>query len=327
MREFSIPNETGRIIIVSDCHLDYFDGVAGYSSRERNKLMCDALMRADADAVIYAGDMTFRNSKSGLPLDSIYEWKSIAYDPLCDKTQVFALNASHDSMTADEFYTVFGYEHNYAVFHGDVAYICLDTFAGERDNTHQTMPSDIDAETLKDALEIAHREGIKAAFVVCHFPSDGENLLKLMNDERIIAVFAGHTHDNFITTVSAAIASIRTPLYECKKTLVQTGHFSRAHTKRIHDGCGFKQFVPMMNGDGRCTSDLDESVTVEDYSRTGSPWQYRAVERKEDGIQSYMIFPEADYGEFVGDKITFPAFHQPYAEGFGDRSYIEFALK
>lgn len=327
MQEFIVPGKSGRIIIASDCHLEYFDGVAGYTSRERNRFMAEALMSENADAVIYAGDMTFRNTQEGLSLDSLYEWKSIAVDPLIDAgIPAFALNASHDSMLPDEFKSVFGCEHNYALIHGDTAYICLDTFAGARDASLQTAPSDIDEATLLDALEIISRTDINAAFVVCHFPSDGENLLRLMNDNRILGVISGHTHDNFITTVEAAVCSIHIPAYECKKSLIQTGHFSRAHTKRIHDGCGFKQFVPMLHGDGMTASDLDENVTVEDYSRTGSPWQYRAVRRIGSCIESYMVFPEMDYDEFVGDKITFPAFHQPYAEGFGDRSYIKFEI-
>jgi len=326
MREFHVPVNSGRIIIASDCHLDYFDGVAGYTSRERNKLMCEALLKEEADAVIYNGDMTFRNTKPDLSLDSLYEWRSIAVDPLAERTEVFALNASHDTMTADEFERVFGYSHNFAVIHGDVAYICLDTFAGERDASLQTTASDIDGETLADAYEILARGKIKAAFVVCHFPSGGENLLRLMNDSRVTAVISGHTHENTVTTVNNAAASINVPITDCGKMLIQTGHFSRAHTKRIHDGCGFKRFVPMMHGNGFCPSDLDESVTVEDFSGTGSPWQYRAFDRTPDGIEAYMIFPEMNYSEFAGDKIGFPAFHQPYAKGFGDRSYVKLTV-
>lgn len=328
MKEFIIP-EGGRIIVASDCHLDYFDSVAGYTSRQRNRHMTDALLcEKDVAAVIFNGDMTFRNSFENLPADSLFEWKSLVIDRLSVAgIQAFAVNASHDSMTADEFREVFGCEHNFAVIHGDIAYICLDTFAGERDASRQTTPSDITEEILADAMEIACRPHIKAAFVVCHFPSCGENLQRLMNDERVTAVVAGHTHDNFITTVGEAIAVVSNAKLNCTKTLVQTGHYSRAHTKRISDGCGFKPFVPMKEGDGMTVSDLDGVTPVPDFSRTGSPWQYRAFARTADGVESYMIFPEADYGEFVGDKITFPAFHQPKAEGFGDRSYIEFALK
>ena len=159
---FKIPETSGRMLIVSDCHLGHFEGVAGYSSEARH----------------------------------------------------------------------------FAVLHGDIAYLCVDTFAGERDASLQSIG--IDSE----------------------------------------------------------------------KPLLQTGHFSRAHTKRVADGCGFQPFVPMQSGD---------------FSQTGSPWQYRAVARMPDGIESYQIFPEMRYGAFRSDGIDFAAFTQPYAEGRGDRSYARFA--
>lgn len=322
MKEFYLDNKFGRVIIVSDSHFVTYDGVGGYSSLQRLECLRDSLLREpDVDAVIAAGDLTTRNCKRGTPLDIVRVWKLAVAEPLTAAgIPVFALNASHDTLTADEFFTVFGYEHDYAIINGDVTYICLDTYTGERDDTMQTTESDISDETLSDALEIIGRADVKAAFVVCHRPNGGANLTRLIGNERVTAVVAGHSHNNFVTNVCAEGV-------DADKKLLQTGHFSRGHTKCIHDGCGFKPFVPMMHGDGMTVSDRDGVTPIENFYRTGSPWQYRAVERTADGIESYMIFPEVTYAEFESDGITFPAFTQPYARGYGDRSYIKFPIK
>ena len=288
------------MLIVSDCHLGHFEGVAGYSSEERQTMLCGALQRQrEADGVIFAGDLTSRNLTADFSLDCLHHWRRTVMEPL--DLPAFAMAASHDSLTDAEFGEVFGHTRHFAVLHGDVAYLCVDTFAGERDASLQTTAADIPPEIAAEMLAAA--DHARAAFVVCHWPHPGRNFAKLTAHPRVLAVIAGHFHDN-------RVLSLQKIGIDSDKPLLQTGHFSRPHVKRVADGCGFKPFVPMQSGD---------------FSQTGSPWQYRAVARMPDGIESYQIFPKMCYGAFRSDGIDFGAFTQPYAEGQGDRSYARFA--
>ena len=174
MNVFEIPETSGRMLIVSDCHLGHFEGIGGYSSEERMDILREALLaQREADGVIFAGDLTSRNLTAEFPLDCLHHWRRKVMEPL--EMPSFAMAASHDSLTDAEFGEVFGHTRHFAVRHSDVAYLCVDTFTGERDAALQTTAADISPEIAAEMLDVA--DDARAAFVVCHWPHPGRNLL------------------------------------------------------------------------------------------------------------------------------------------------------
>ncbi len=307
---------TSRVAILSDAHYKAFNGVGGYSSAERCQIMTEALL-ADPigfDCVIFNGDMVNSNDLvKKREVDASYneeDWTREFDTEYADKLRaagidVFYVNASHDSLTPDEFEAYSGYSHNYVVLVGTTAYICVDTFSGPRSETGETTVADIPEEFVDEIEKLLSGENITDAFVVCHSMCELENFKRLVSLEKVCGTVWGHTHNN------------QNGVWD-KKLSIQTGHFSRGYTKMLTKGLGFKPFVPLNDAVVGKTVDEDGRAAQYDYSATGSPWQYTIVELRgnADGyvLESYQIFPEEVYKEFVSDGIKFAAFKQPYTE-------------
>ncbi len=315
MKIFRIAPVTGRLLFLSDCHDRDFEGVGGYTSAERMEFMLRALLDQRSrgyDGLIFCGDTVTANrhlltlSSEEMADDSkrtepIRRFKEQIIDPLeAEGIPCFFINASHDSLTAGDFASVFGYGPHFAVLHGHIAYLCADTFGGERTATMETGEADLSPDVLAGFEEILADPAITAAFVVCHYPNNGENLAALLAHPKLKAVIAGHSHDSAVVSFGG-------------RPLLQTGHFCRAYTKLLSRGNGFKPFVPLDRPDGQIP-DERTGTPVDNYSATGSPWQFRAVEARGGLIESYLIFPRMEYRAFSSDGIDFAPFIQPYTE-------------
>lgn len=342
-----------RLIFVSDMHLQCFFNVGGYTDAERQQRLMEALIREyktenSYDAVVFVGDIISNDANINALCDrygkdhifsadeeerAMREYRNRYLSQLeTAHIPYFCINASHDSLYGENFKNIFGYERNYILRAGTTAYICMDTYGGERVplGTHgngQTAAADIPEAFLSAVREYLKDEEIRQAFAVSHWPSAGTVFASLMASEKVLGGIAGHSHYNWIDRANG-------------KPLLQTGHFSRANTKLLTWGHGFKPFVPLNDGIVGTTTDEEGRENHGDYSRTGSPWQWRVAEYVKNGdgamIESYMVFPEMTYKEFSCDGHLFPAFTQPYTEArpsfLGsdapvDRSYISFPVK
>ena len=306
---FGTDTREGRVVIVSDNHYRSFGGIGGYTDGERQEMMIDTLIEHYNDpdttysCVIFNGDMTNQNDAL---LKGTGEEQELAFETLYRSRLTeagipsFCINASHDSLYEDEFYEIYGHSKNYAVLVGKTAYLCIDTYNGERDATMQTGMSDIPYDLMREYERFLAHGYVEQAFIVCHWPSSGSNFGRLLSNEKVLATVSGHTHNNEVIS-------------ERNKPLLQTGHFSRAYTKMVTHGLGFSQFFPVSTeGNGLVTD--EEGKQHKDYSATGSPWQYRVIEQSLDTIESYMVFPEISYKRCESDGLVFPAFTQPYTE-------------
>lgn len=333
----------GKIIFVSDAHFDDFESVASYSSAERHDFLIKTLIeeyRRDVsfDAVVFVGDTVstnkallqyreetkrsdFNENEAGAYVQT---WIN-AYMSRLTKEGIpcFYINASHDSLYENEFENLFGYENNFVLESGDIAYVCIDAYSGPRNCiTLETTPADISDEFLSDALTYLENDNIREAFVVSHYPEAWKNTLKLYAHPKVRAALSGHTHLNTVDCFA-------------DKPLLQTGHFSRGYTRMITHGQGFKAFAPLNDSAVGITLDED-GKECRDYSGSGSPWQWRVMQSTPLGVESYMTFSEISYKAFRCDGVDFPAFLQPQIEArpsfFNsstpiDRSYIFFRKK
>ncbi len=348
MTVFSIPVHSktrsiseGRVIFLSDAHYGSFGGVGGYSDVERTAIMIDRLIEEyntdrSYDAVVFVGDTVSANhdlllkraEKGSADFSDEEEtavvraWKDTYMSRLeRENIPCFYVNASHDALYGDNFKNVFGYENNYVLEVGDVAYICVDSYAGPRmETTLETTAMDIPDAFLSDVTAYLSGDTVREAYVVSHYPFPKENMKALCAHEKVRALLAGHSHYNTIDQF-------------LDKPLIQTGHFSRAYTRMVTYGLGFKPFVPLNDSTVEMTLDEDGRER-RDHSATGSPWQWRVMESSAAGVESYIVFVSMNYGAFFSDGIDFPAFFQPYTEArpafLGenapiDRSYIFFS--
>ena len=306
---FNTEGRNGRVVIVSDNHYRSFGGIGGYTDAERQDILMNSLIEAYTDptrtfdCVIFNGDMTNQNyalqKETGEEQEKDFE---TLYRARLTEAGIpsFCINASHDSLYEDEFYEIYGHAKNYVVLVGKTAYLCIDTYNGERDATMQTQMSDISYDLMRNYERFLAHGYVDEAFIVCHSPTNQKNFARLLSNEKVLATVSGHTHNSEVIT-------------EQGKPLLQTGHFSRAYTKMVTHGLGFSAFVPVpIEGNGMITD--EDGKQHKDYSATGSPWQYRVFDQSESSIESYMVFPEMNYKGCKSDDIWFPAFTQPYTE-------------
>ena len=341
MTVFSIPVHSktrsiseGRVIFLSDAHYGSFGGVGGYSDVERTAIMIDRLIEEyntdrSYDAVVFVGDTVSANhdlllkraEKGSADFSDEEEtavvraWKDTYMSRLeRENIPCFYVNASHDALYGDNFKNVFGYENNYVLEVGDVAYICVDTYAGARaEATLETSASDLPDAFLAETVAYLDGDRVREAYVVSHYPFPKENMKILCAHEKVRASLAGHSHYNTIDRF-------------LDKPLLQTGHFSRAYTRMVTHGLGFYPFSPLNDNTVGLTLDEDGRER-RDHSATGSPWQWRVMESSDVGVESYMTFVRMEYRAFPSDGIDFPAFTQPEIEArpsfLGDNAPID----
>ena len=306
-----------RIAFLSDTHNgDNFNGVGGVSREERHDFMIKTLIenKESFDCVVFNGDMACRNAQEcwkqehpGKPLpvkNSLLEAKEDYFDRLIAAgIPYFAVHASHDSLVGDEFYRLFGYENHYALLFGNTAFLMFDLFSGERSPEiyMQTNTKDIPSEIADAALAFLSETRVNNAFVVVHYPfSNMQEFCRVVANKKVVLTFAGHSHYNDVDRFLG-------------KPMLQTGHFSRANMRLKTWGLDFKPFVSVA---ANAPTVIDEQGNPHpDYSKTGSPWQYRMLTCQKDGsFESYMVFPEREYFSFTAEGCQALCFHQPYAE-------------
>ena len=342
--ELEVHSETrsadeGRVIFLSDAHFGSFGGIGGYTDAERQTIMIDKLIEEyntdrSYDAVVFVGDTVSANDylkklvqETGNATFTDYEeiervllWMD-TYASRLDDAGIpwYYVNASHDALYGDNFKDVFGYGGNYVLVSGATAYIVCDTYAGPRNNTtYETTASDIPKDFYDECIRMLNDPAIEEAYMVSHWPSNCPRLESLTRQAKVKGSIAGHTHYSMVDSYWG-------------KPLLQTGHFSRAYTKMISQGLGFKPFAPLNDSVVGTTTDEEGKENRKDYSASGSPWHWRVMETTEAGTESYLVFPEVAYERFASDGIWWDAFTQPYVEArpsfLGDTAPIDRSYK
>ena len=211
---------THRVILVSDMHYTveetpeelqelYPDSNASVASGETygisQKEKIEAILndinefteRESIDAVMVLGDLSlddygFRN----LPESYLKKFKQDFLDEL--EYPWHAIAGNHDSYTNEDWKQIIGTDRQYSVKIGDAAFIMLDTFADElATSASGSEYVGVDIEFLEKELEKYPTETI---FLCSHFykPSAADyKFTKLLREnERIVCMFRGHTHNN-----------------------------------------------------------------------------------------------------------------------------------
>ena len=243
------------------CAIDYLGGL---DYHKRIQLMIDSLIAEyntaeSFDCVIFDGDMTFNDPMFKNPLQSwpdgepcrdkngeivsfdnwntVEEFAKLYLSQLTDAgIPWFAVYADHENISDETWYEIFGYEKNYILEVGGVAFICCDAFDYDLHANLGKEPFHLTADLHYDyrvaVEEYLKSEHIRDAYMVSHYPMEYPNYLHVFGNEKVSGVFAGHTHDNFLKS-----------WYE--KPMMQTGHFWMGGAQNTNTSNGVKAYIPI----------------------------------------------------------------------------------
>lgn len=211
-----------RVILVSDMHYTTNmsetelkevapDAIAssasgtafGYTQEEKIQNIMDDIdafnKRESIEALFVLGDLSLDDyGYRNLPDSYLQKFKKDFLDKL--DYNFFALAGNHDSYPNEKWKEIMGTDRQYSVKVGDAAFIMLDTFASELASS--ASGSDyvgIDLEWLEQEIAKYPDETI---FLCSHYyqPSAKDWKFKklLRENERIVCMFRGHTHENTV---------------------------------------------------------------------------------------------------------------------------------
>lgn len=209
-----------RILLVSDMHYttDLSDkemkkispdanvsaaaGTAfGYTQKEKIDKVLEAVIKENSkqklDAVLVLGDLSIDDYNCRhLPDNYCEKFKKECMDKFpCES---YAIAGNHDSYPDEVWERIFGYKRQFSVKIGNAVFIMLDTFnsvpaydAGGSEYSY------VDTDFLKEELKKYPQETI---FLCAHHIDEYEESEELkqilLNNERIVCLFRGHTHHN-----------------------------------------------------------------------------------------------------------------------------------
>lgn len=198
--------EKGRVLIISDihnCHKDW----NGRKTKERMKLMCDALKKEydkkPYDCILALGDYSL----------DFWKWDvggSWLWNPPVSKTKEFMeeycntfpvktylIPGNHELYSNEQWCKITGFDREFYIVYKDYVFVMADTFAGDIDPKEHSdgIYSGINRELLKQALNSYPDK--KIILFVHYFAPDreSEEVKKIiMAESRIKCIFAGHNH-------------------------------------------------------------------------------------------------------------------------------------
>ncbi len=149
--------------------------------------------KSPIDAIFVLGDLSIDDySFRNLPKNYCKELKEKLFGSL--PCPVFAIAGNHDSYPDEMWKEIFGYGRQYFVKLGDYVFIMADTFnSGNAKNPSGSKYTSPDISFIKSVMD-SHKD---CKFFICahYFKNEcEEDFLHLLNDERVICLFRGHTH-------------------------------------------------------------------------------------------------------------------------------------
>jgi predicted phosphodiesterase len=177
-----------RVLIVSDVHKGFYEGVQGIPSEARFMLMVEQANYyhsvAPVDFIMLNGDIgdintKFQNYNRALKLCEAF------------KMPYFFTHGNHDHLTDDLWNGFFPYQKNYSIKIGDNAFICVN-------NVENEIPGDTGFTNINDTwlTSVLAKYTSENLFLISHYGKLDNNLLdKCAAKPNFKAAFNGHTHD------------------------------------------------------------------------------------------------------------------------------------
>ena len=240
--------ETKRIIIASDIHLCHADWY-GVKAEDRVQKFIDDVKaeyeKQPFEALLLLGDYSLdhwswqiKGSYIGKGISNAKRFAEEYLSQLNDLPIEIRMIAGNHEMYGDELWNKFTGHHREEIYiTGDWLFILMDTYKGLLDPTEHCdgVYSGADMEFINKQLK-AHPD--KKVIICSHYIEpwkDTEEFKALLCEDRIICLFAGHTHKSEIWHMEEE--------YGSKKTIF-TGQYSDLNKKIMTDSMwGFREII------------------------------------------------------------------------------------
>lgn len=177
-----------RVLLVSDVHRGYYEGVQNLASEARFMFMVEQANYyhsvSPVDFIILDGDIgdintKYQNYHRAIKLSEAF------------KMPYFFVHGNHDHMTDELWNSLFPYQKNYSIKKGNNAFICVN-------NVENEIPADTGFTNINDAwlTSVLAKYTTENLFVVSHYGEFDNNMLdKCAAKPNFKALFNGHMHD------------------------------------------------------------------------------------------------------------------------------------
>ncbi|MBQ8849597.1 MAG: metallophosphoesterase [Clostridia bacterium] len=207
-----------RILIVTDTHYCHFDWYGVSADERMERLIRDINAEYERDPfemILFLGDYSLDHWKWQIQGSWLKEGKS--YTDLFVKnyldgalpTPYYMIAGNHEQYGHEKWKEITGCERQFYVTMDDYLFLMLDSYGANLDPTEHSdgTYSPMDVEWVKSVME-ANPD--KKVIVLTHYfdeSKESDEAKAIIADERVICVFAGHTHRANIVTLSEACGS------------------------------------------------------------------------------------------------------------------------
>ena len=240
--------ESKRIILASDIHLCHADWY-GVKAEDRLQKFIDDIKaeyeKQPFEALLLLGDYSLDHWK--WQVKGSYIEKGISYtkrfvDEYLSQLaelpiEIRMIAGNHEQYGEELYYKLTGYHREDVYVTGDWLFILMDTYKGGLDPTehHDGVYTGADMEFINKQMDIYPD---KKVIICSHYIEpwrDVEEFKALLRDDRIICLFAGHTHKSEIWHMEEE--------YGSKKTIF-TGQYGELNSKVLTDSMwGFRELI------------------------------------------------------------------------------------
>ena len=240
--------EQKRIILASDIHLCHFDWF-GVKAEDRVQKFVDDVKaeyeKQPFEALLLLGDYSLDHWKwqvKGSYIEKgISNTKRFAEEYLSQlkelPIEIRMIAGNHEMYGEELFHKFTGYNREDIYITGDWLFILMDTYKGQLDPTEHIdgVYTGADVEFIKKQMA-AYPD--KKVIICSHYVEpwrDTEEFKAMLRDDRVICLFAGHTHKSEIWHMEEE--------YGSKKTIF-TGQYSELNKKTMTDSMwGFRELI------------------------------------------------------------------------------------
>lgn len=233
-----------RIIIASDIHYCQRDWY-GVDKDARMEHFLSALQaeydRDPYDMILLLGDYSLDHwqwQEKGTYLTIGRSYTKEFVEKYCSRFPVpyYMIAGNHEQYGEEKWKEITGCSRQFSVEYGDFLFVMLDTFAGRLDpeEHHDGVFTRIDAAYLKAQMEAYPDKKIVLCSHYFDVAGESDEVKALINDERVLCLFCGHTHTANVVKLPEAVSPAR-------KRVIFTGNYGEHPA--LDAMCGFRDLV------------------------------------------------------------------------------------